>query len=162
MNEAAGLLAARHTNSLTQEQKREQEAAIYGLSSNQKRPMLDISQLTQEDIAQLRSLLNAGGDEAQGQVKEFDLNNPPKQPYVYQPFPRVVYHHAKGTHRKVHSQAEFEAALEAGWSKTPAPPAVVADVADEDASASNAAPEFDEPTAIEIAELDAIAKKKKK
>lgn len=47
----------------------------------------------------------------------FDLNNPPKVPYVHQEFPRLVYRGDK--HKLAHSAEDLDEALDKGWSKEP-------------------------------------------
>lgn len=53
--------------------------------------------------------------------KEFDLNNPPRQRYVYQEFPRMMYHHVKRETRIANNENDVKAATKAGWSKEPFP-----------------------------------------
>jgi hypothetical protein len=132
-------------SNLTKEQKREAEAAIYGLST---KDMQD--QFTQEDIERMRAILAQHDGQAQRQgIREFDLNNPPKEPYKYQEFPKLVYHHEARTHKVVRSKAEEKAALDAGWLNEPFPSEPPVD-------------ELDEEEAAEVARLDKIARKKKK
>lgn len=69
--------------------------------------------LTPAEIERMREIL--AQHDAQGE-QEFDLNKPKVEPYRHQEFPRIVYHPTKGTHRKVHNQAELDKALSAGHS----------------------------------------------
>jgi len=54
-------------------------------------------------------------------MKEFDINNPPRQPYTHQEYPRVMYHHGTRQMRKANSAGEVAAAEAAGWKKDPFP-----------------------------------------
>lgn len=45
----------------------------------------------------------------------FDLNNPPKDPYPHQAFPKTVYHHGNGGVKVVQSAEELAAAEKEGW-----------------------------------------------
>jgi len=106
------------------------------------------SQLTQEEIERMRQIV-LQHDAASKPVKEFDLNNPPKEPYRHQEFPRLMY---KGTgHALAHTKEDMEAALAAGWSKTP-----------HEALEQTVEPELDEATAAEAAAVDLELKKPKK
>lgn len=132
-------------SNLTKEQKREAEAAIYGLSTKDME-----QQFSQEDIERMRAILAQHDSQAQRQgIREFDLNSPPKEPYKYQEFPKLVYDHDARTHRVVRNKAEEKAALEAGWLNEPFP-------------AEAPAEELDDDDAAEVARLDKIARKKKK
>lgn len=59
--------------------------------------------------------------ETAGQETFFDLNSPPTEPYVYQPFPTTVYHHATRRNKVVPDQEALDAALAEGWKHTPPP-----------------------------------------
>lgn len=115
LNEAAAPF--RRRSGLTKEQKRQQEAAIYGVTDS---PM-DLSQFTPEQLAQLKQALNA---DTPAKANEFDLNAPPKQPYSHQEYPRLMYHHETGRTQLAHSDADVEKAIEFGWSKDSQPPTV--------------------------------------
>jgi hypothetical protein len=143
LNEARGYVRS----NLTKEQKQEALAAIYG------GPM-DVmqQQFSAEQLEQMRAILAQHDGAQRNGIKEFDLNNPPKQPYVYQEFPRCLYHHAKNITRNAHSHEEVEAALAAGWSKQPLPAEEL----------DGTAQPLDTQDAAEAAALDAIARKKKK
>jgi hypothetical protein len=55
-------------------------------------------------------------------AETIDLNNPPKKPYEYQEYPRLMYgFDAQGNrkHITVNSDEEKDAALEKGFSITP-------------------------------------------
>lgn len=95
-------------------QRREAVAQIFGLDS---RSMPNTS-LTVDEIEKMRQLVAAhDANNNFGGIKEFDLNNPPKQPYRYQEFPRIVYHHKLGKTKVVHSAEELLHAEARGYSK---------------------------------------------
>src|ERR1051326_3883955 len=96
---------------LTKEQKREAEAAILGLSLNDMTPQ----QLSPDEIERMRQIVAQHDNQRPQGIREFDLNNPPKQPYTHQEYPKVVYHHENRTHKKVHSKVEERTALNDGW-----------------------------------------------
>lgn len=148
MNEARG--PGRYAG-LTREQKRQQEAAIYGLGlptrNTATHNSMDLSQFTSAEIEKLRSALLQ--HDSATKPKDFDLNNPPKEPYRYQAFPRLIYDHVARKHKPVHSEEELDAHLAKGWSKEPYP----AEVEETELSAADQA---------EAAEIDARLKKKKK
>lgn len=133
LNEASGWRRSR----LTTQQKREAEAAIYGLDP---KPM-DLSELTAQDIERMRAIV-AQHDSQSGKVKTFDLNNPPQERYTYQPYPKAIYNHANGESKYVYSEEQLEAHLAGGWSRNPAP-----DPGDDPA------PELDAASAAEAAQV---------
>ena len=100
-------------SSLTPQQKREAEAAIYGLQE----PAYPMSNdLSTAEIERMRAMI--AQHEQKTSVTEFDLNKPPVEPYVYQPFPKTVYH-PDGRNRIVRDEPEMEMAMEAGWGLKP-------------------------------------------
>ena len=141
INEAAGYTR----NNLTKEQKRQAEAAIFGLQEIPVSP-----ELTQDEIERMRTIL-AQHDSRKG-VQEFDLNNPPKKPYVHQEYPRVMYHHGKRQMRVAKSPDEVHAAEAAGWQKEPFLPE----------GAEPPEIELDPESAQEAAEADAKLRKVRK
>jgi hypothetical protein len=145
LNESRGPVRS----NLTPQQKREQEAAIYGL-----RPInpMDLSQITQEDLEKMRSIVLQ--HDSQNKIKEFDLNNPPKEAYKHQEFPRCIYHHKKGISKVVPTQEELDAHTAKGWAKEPPPPA--------DADGEDVDPALDAFDAAEAADIDAKLTKTKK
>lgn len=156
LNEARGLGGTRHP--LTRQQRTEQLAAVYGIEP-ETHEMESLANFSPEQIEQMRALL-AAHDAQHGTregIKQFDLNNPPKAPYVYREYPRCVYHHAKRLTRNAHSDEQLEAALAAGWSKEPFLPEGYE--APEGVAANDV--ELDAGEADEIARIDAIARKKK-
>lgn len=147
INEAAG----RSRNHLTKAQKQEQEAAIYGLAPQ--KVDMDTQQFSPEEIERMRAIL-AQHDSHEGQrggPKEFDLNNPPKQPYRFKEFPKVLYRHKDREHCTVHSAKEEKAAIAKGFESEPFPPEhqVYRD-------------EPDPADEAEIARLDKLARQKPK
>lgn len=72
-----------------------------------------IDQLSYEEIEQMRAIVRQH-DNA-GKVNEFDLNNPPKVPYVYREFPDTIYHHETRQAKIVHSAEERSKYLAQGW-----------------------------------------------
>jgi hypothetical protein len=110
-----------------------QLAALYGVS-------MQAQQLTETEIQQMRQLL-AAHDADHKPMAVIDLNNPPKTPYKYHPFPKMVYDlqnsypsrdevrprtngagvetvhvPANLVYKVVRSAEELEAALAEGWS----------------------------------------------
>lgn len=140
LNEAAGY----QRSNLTKEQKRDQEAVLYGLDPH---PVMDLSQLlTPENIEQLRTAL--AQHDSQGKINEFDLNNPPVKPYAHQAYPKVIYHPAKAP-KKVDNAAQHEEHLDDGWANEPFAPAPLDD------------PKLDAATKAEVKKLDKEARKPK-
>jgi hypothetical protein len=74
--------------SITNEQKRIQEAAAYGLPQRQ---TIDVSDLSHEQIEVLRGVLFQHDAQNAAMTREFDLNKPSTPPYRYQEFPRLLY-----------------------------------------------------------------------
>lgn len=137
-------------HSLNKEQKQEQLAILYGREPHDSF-MDSPANFSPEQMEQMRAMLAAyDASNPRGEsLKQFDLNNPPKTPYVYREFPRCMYHHQKGLTQNAHSHAQVAEMEAAGWSKdafTPKP-----------AEAEG----IDAAEAEEIARLDATAKKKK-
>ncbi len=138
--------AAPRRSNLTREQKQQAEAAIYGLQENFMAPSL-----TKDEIERMRAIVAQHDSQGRGKIQEFDLNNPPKQPYTHQEFPRVMYHHGKHITRIAKDAEEMDAAISAGWSKEPFP-----------AVPEPEEPELDAESAAEAAELDAKLKRNKR
>jgi hypothetical protein len=113
LNEAQAL---RPRRSLTKEEQRRAEAAIYGLEENTMSPTGTI-QLTHEEAEKVRALLNQH-DRATA-PQQFDLNKPPTPAYKHQDFPRVVYHHGRGKAKAVQNAAELDKHLGSGWQLEP-------------------------------------------
>lgn len=50
-----------------------------------------------------------------------DINNPPKEPYNHQDFPKLVYHHGNGGMKFVKDSEGLTAAEQEGWKTKPSP-----------------------------------------
>lgn len=72
-------------------------------------------QLTHEEAARMRQLL-ARFDAESKPITTFDLNNPPREPYRYQPFPKMLYA-TDGRTLTVSNQEQMDQALDEGWSQ---------------------------------------------
>lgn len=127
-------------SNLTPQQKREAEAAVFGL---QESPQVS-NQLSSAEVERMRTMI-AQHDAAQT-TQEFDLAKPPVKPYVHQEFPKIIYHQ-DGRHRVVESERELQHWLSNGWSRLP----VMAQVESDD---PEMLPESEEEAA-EIARIDA-------
>jgi hypothetical protein len=94
INEAAGVS---RRGGLTKQEKREAEAAIYGVSLapaspnlNSQESFMSTSQtgLSAEEIERMRAIIAQHDQQNPGNgIKEFDLNNPPVEPYRHKEFP---------------------------------------------------------------------------
>lgn len=124
-------------STLTREQKEEAMRALYGLPREE-----EMSEFSAQEIEIMRQKVAAhDAQHRQIGVREFDLNRPPKEPYVYQEFPRMLYHHGEQKTKIVYSPEECEAYQAQGWSKDQCPVDFVE-------------PELDAATAREAAVLD--------
>lgn len=108
-------------------------------------------QLTAAEIERLREIVLAHDKKNLGGMKEFDLNNPPKEPYRYQEYPRCIYHHESGRSKTVPHEAALTQALSEGWRLEPAP-----------TSEPEAQPQLSAAEQAEVAAIDAEARKPKK
>lgn len=109
--------AGKRRGGLTKQQKRQAEAALYGLKQETNVP----AEYSPQEIEQMRQLV-LQNDISSGKVAEFDLNKPAKETYVHQEFPRIVYHQKSGAAKKVENAKEMEEALAKGFAKDPPPP----------------------------------------
>lgn len=133
---------SRKRGGLTKLQKREAEAAVYGLLESSY-----VSSFSTAEIENMRRVLAQYDQSANGGIKEFDLNHPPKDPYVHQEFPRMMY---RGTATKVAQSAdEMQDAEANGWNRTPSLPVVQASAA------------FDAETEAEVDAINAKIVKRK-
>jgi hypothetical protein len=115
LNEAGGY----NLGNLTEKQQREAERAIYGLAE---REPMSPETLSYEDRVRMRRLLDQMDQkEAAGAMRDFDLNKPPAQPYVYREFPFLLYHHADGKTKPALNPEMREKMLAEGWSEAPFP-----------------------------------------
>ena len=85
LNEATG----RKRPAMTPQQIREAERAIFGP------PALEgaaggPADLTHAEIEKMRQLVNAH-DREHNKIETIDINNPPKEPYQYREYPRMLY-----------------------------------------------------------------------
>lgn len=115
-------------------------------------------ELTHDEIERMRQIVLQHDQATQKGLKEFDLNNPPKEPYRFKKFPMLVYDPDTGDHQQVENEAELAEALKEGWVHAHERPAVEA-----------AEPELTGDEAAEAAEiqkkldkLNKAAKKPKK
>jgi hypothetical protein len=106
-------------------------------------------QLTHEEAERLRQILLQHDQQTQKGIKEFDLNNPPKERYRYQEYPRCIYHHTSGKTHIVHNEEQLKAHLAKGWSIEPTP--IV-----------EAEPALDAATQAEVEAVDRELRKPKK
>jgi hypothetical protein len=89
-----------------------------------------------------------------------DINNPPRQRYVHQDFPRMVYHHGSLRVLVVEDAAQLKAAQKHGYKLEPAPNADYSQIKGGiAASKQTSAPREEELTAEQLAELDAMDSK---
>jgi len=112
INEAAGW----RPSNLTPQQKREQTIAIF--ARPQELALNNADAPTIEELQYMRMMLAKYGSK-QSKIQEFDLNKPPKEPYIYQEYPRMVYHHESHQTTIVKNKQQFDDATEQGWSKSP-------------------------------------------
>lgn len=110
MNEAAGFKKV----GLNREQRAAAEAALLGVP-------LQTEQITlsHDEAERLRAILQQ--HDKQSMPRQFDLNAPPKPPYVFQEFPDTVYNHELRLSQIVYSAEERRGYLEGGWSRRPFP-----------------------------------------
>lgn len=99
-------------------------------------------QLTHEEIERMREIVAQHDSTNKGGIREFDLNNPPKLPYRFQEFPRLVYHHKTRKHKTVHNAQQLKGAQGQGFVKEPYPSEV--DEPELDPSAAGEAALIDE------------------
>lgn len=72
-------------------------------------------ELTHDEIERMRQIVLQHDQSTQKGMKEFDLNNPPKEPYRFKKFPMLVYDPDTGDHQQVENEAELKEALAEGW-----------------------------------------------
>jgi hypothetical protein len=117
LNEAQGYFPS----NLTEKEQREAERAIYGLAESPPNPMTPDT-LTYEDRVRMRRLLEQLDQKEAAGTKEFDLNKPPTQAYVYREYPYLMYDHENKRTRPAHNSDERERMRAEGWSEDPLPP----------------------------------------
>jgi len=70
-------------------------------------------ELSHAEIERMRQIVK-DHDVSRQPMKTIDLNNPPKEPYKYQKFPKMVYGDGNLT-MLVHSEEELAQAIDDGW-----------------------------------------------
>lgn len=110
---------ARPSN-LTTEQQREAMRSIYGLQ--ERKEEVSPENLTYDERIKLRRLLDSLDQKEAGGMKVFDLNKPPREPYVYREYPFLMYHPEAGT-KAARNWEERQQLKTEGWSEDPACPA---------------------------------------
>jgi hypothetical protein len=119
---------------LTKQQKAEQEAAIYGLTPQHH------MQLSHDEIERMRQIVqqhDAQSGTSRNGIREFDLNKPPQERYVYREFPKVLYHHDSRIHTTVHNKEQERIKLNDGFVTEPylnEEPEIEVDLGAEDAA----------------------------
>lgn len=71
--------------------------------------------LTHDEIERMRQIVLQHDQSTQKGMKEFDLNNPPKEPYRFRKFPMLVYDPDDGNHQQVENEGELAEAMKEGW-----------------------------------------------
>jgi hypothetical protein len=116
LNEAGGYLHS----SLTEQQQREAQRAIYGLPERDQH--MSPETLTYEDRVRMRRILDEMDQkDTMNSTREFDLNKPPAKPYVYSEFPFLMYNHETHQTRPARSDEERDRLQAQGWSADPFP-----------------------------------------
>lgn len=92
-------------------------------------------QFTPEEVQHMRTII---AQEDKKGIREFDLNNPPKEQYRHQEYPKMVYNPKTGGNAIAKDAEDEAAAIAAGWTLKPAAPA-----ADPDAEGKPAEEEAD-------------------
>jgi hypothetical protein len=119
---------------LTAKQKREQEQAVYGLGGT----TMANKDISPEELERMRAIV-AEHDPSPKQTAVLDINNPPREPYVYQPFPKVVYKAKEHKDAKapkewenkvVRDEKELKEAVGKGWKPEPPNPEDAPEVAE--------------------------------
>ena len=138
MNEAAGF----KRTGLNREQRAAAEAALLGVP-------LQTEQITlsHDEAERLRALLQQ--HDKQSMPKQFDMNAPPKIPYVFQPFPQMLYDHVNRETMIVHSAEERKEWLAQGWREDAFPREVPQEVS------------LDPDEAAEVAKVDMVLQAKR-
>lgn len=138
------------SSELTQKQQQEAVEAIYGLPGKPDTMHPPNDEPSYEERQKWRAYLDQL-DRKEATVKEFDLNKPPVEPYVYREYPKMMFEHATGKTRIARNHEEREFLLTRGWSDQPiaieSPPVLVPMTVEEE---------------MEIEEIDRKLEKKKK
>lgn len=109
----------------TNKQKREAEAACRGATAEDM--IVADRKFSEEEIQNMRLIV--AQHERQG-IREFDLNNPPRKPYLHQEYPKTMYNHETGANVVVQNADAEEKAIAESWSvsSVPIPQQVVEEV----------------------------------
>jgi hypothetical protein len=103
-------------SSLNQQQQHEAMEAIYGLKKEQ--PMTP--QLTHDEFERMRQILaQHDAETVQKSMKEFDLNNPPVERYVFREYPFLMYNHQTGKTQPAVNHEVRQRMLAEGWTEEP-------------------------------------------
>lgn len=99
-------------SNLTKEQRQSQLAAVYGV---------DMQELSHAELARMRQIVEQHDAQRQP-IRTIDLNNPPKEAYTHQKFPKMVYDLENSTpghivSAVVRDEEELAKAIAAGYSK---------------------------------------------
>jgi hypothetical protein len=106
-------------SNLTADQKAAELRALYGHSEVVSMSKSKTPQFTAAEIQKMREIVAAQEPE---KPKEFDLNNPPKEPYTHQEFPKMVYFHGESLrHLVVENEEQLQELLAGGWSESSVP-----------------------------------------
>lgn len=101
-------------SNLTREQRRTELAACYGVHMQE--------QLTYAELERMRQIVQSADAQRQP-MKTIDLNNPPREPYHFQSFPKMVYDLENSVPGKiaylvVQNGGELSDAIASGYSLT--------------------------------------------
>ena len=101
-------------SNLTQQQRDEQLAAIYGVT---------VEPLSHEEIERMRRIVQQHDSEKKP-MQIYNLNDPPREPYRFQKFPMMLFDHAHSHPGRIvrmvaNNEGELEKALENGWNEKP-------------------------------------------
>jgi len=93
-------------SNLTKEQREADLAACYGVTVEQ--------EITHEEAQRMRQILARFESESKP-IQTIDLNNHPREQYIFQKFPMLVYRINETL--KVNCEEQLNDALDLGWSK---------------------------------------------
>ncbi len=118
--EAAGY-RTRGKCKLTKQEKKDAEAALFGLRPIPPMTNLNPVPISPEDIERMRTIVAQSDDANKRENREFDLNDPPRKQYVHQTYPMTLYNHERRENREAKNPKELAEALAHGWQKEPYP-----------------------------------------
>jgi len=108
-----------YPSNLSQKQQREAMRAVYGLGERPQGNTMMPADLTYEDRARMRRILDEMDAKDAAGAREFDLNKPPVPPYVYREYPYLLYNLFTGKTRAAANYEEKQKMLAEGWSEHP-------------------------------------------